>query len=216
MAITWPLKNNFTDGEVLTAANMNNIGDTVNVFNPTSAANGTVLTANGSGGVSYAAINAGALTLLSTASLNGQTTVTVSNISQAYEHLLIYIDDPSQTVVSGGGCQLYPNGTGASADIYATGWYNNSTTYTNDNGLVRLYQGATNEPLSSSICWIYKYSSTTMTKLMEWQYYSTQYTIRNWLFKGCYASNTAVTSLTFQRASVSGSLQGTAQIYGVK
>lgn len=53
MAVVWPSKNNFVNGDVLTAANMNNIADTLNVFNPTSATNGQVWTANGTGGGSF-------------------------------------------------------------------------------------------------------------------------------------------------------------------
>lgn len=56
MAVVWPSKNNFANGDVLTASNMNNIADTLNVFNPTSATNGQVWTANGSGSGSYASI----------------------------------------------------------------------------------------------------------------------------------------------------------------
>ena len=46
MAVVWPSKNNFANGDVLTASNMNNIADTLNVFNPTSATNGQIWVAN--------------------------------------------------------------------------------------------------------------------------------------------------------------------------
>jgi hypothetical protein len=91
MAITWPLKNNFTDGEVLTAANMNNIGDTVNVFNPTAATNGQVLTADGLGSASYQTAP-GSMTSLVSGSLSS-TSLDLQNISQAYTSLYLQMSN---------------------------------------------------------------------------------------------------------------------------
>lgn len=86
MAVVWPSKNNFANGDVLTAANMNNIADTLNVFNPTSATNGQVWVANGAGSGAFGTVASG-LTLVSpttiantggTATINTGGTVTFS------------------------------------------------------------------------------------------------------------------------------------------
>jgi len=89
MAVVWPSKNNFANGDVLTATNMNNIGDTLNVFNPTSATSGQVWTANGSGSGSYASI-ASATKIMKptsvsvgsgTATINTDGSVTLTNVT---------------------------------------------------------------------------------------------------------------------------------------
>jgi hypothetical protein len=91
MAVVWPSKNNFANGDVLTATNMNNIGDTLNVFNPTSATNGQVWTANGSGSGSYQTLSPASYTSLATGTISSATTVTISSISQAYTHVELWI-----------------------------------------------------------------------------------------------------------------------------
>lgn len=85
MAVVWPSKNNFANGDVLTAANMNNIADTLNVFNPTSATNGQVWVANGAGSGAYG--SAGAFTLIQSISLTSGTRHTVSGIAGTYQQL---------------------------------------------------------------------------------------------------------------------------------
>ena len=90
MAVVWPSKNNFADGDVLTATNMNNIADTLNVFDPTSATNGQVWTANGSGGGSFAAPASGYVlvkptsvsAVSGTATINSSGSVTLTSASQ--------------------------------------------------------------------------------------------------------------------------------------
>lgn len=94
MAVVWPSKNNFANGDVLTATNMNNIGDTLNVFNPTSATNGQVWQANGSGSGSYATLSVASMTSLASGNLpTGSGTLTLSSISQSYTHLLLILAD---------------------------------------------------------------------------------------------------------------------------
>lgn len=93
MAVTWPSKADFANGDVLTATNMNNIGDTLNVFNPTSATNGQVWTANGSGSGSYTTLSSGAFTLLDSSSLATLTTKTVSGIAGTYRALYFSLEN---------------------------------------------------------------------------------------------------------------------------
>jgi hypothetical protein len=52
--MTWPTKTDFVDGDVLTAAQVNNIGTNLNIFDPTSATVGQVWTADGAGSGSFA------------------------------------------------------------------------------------------------------------------------------------------------------------------
>ena len=90
MAVVWPSKNNFANGDVLTATNMNNIADTLNVFNPTSATNGQVPIANGSGGVAYGTPVSGSYTQLTTGALSGSS-LTLSSINQTYTDLYLIL-----------------------------------------------------------------------------------------------------------------------------
>lgn len=90
MAVVWPSKNNFANGDVLTAANMNNIADTLNVFNPTSATNGQIWTANGSGSGSYQTPSADAWTSLASGNLT-TAAVNLTGISQSYKNLHLYL-----------------------------------------------------------------------------------------------------------------------------
>lgn len=62
--MTWPTKDDFVDGDVLTAAQVNNIADNLNVFDPTSATNGQVWAANGTGGGAYTTLSSGNFNLI--------------------------------------------------------------------------------------------------------------------------------------------------------
>lgn len=101
MAVVWPSKNNFANGDVLTAANMNNIGDTLNVFNPTSATNGQIWVANGSGSGAYTTVASGGYTSLTSGTFTaGNTTLTLSSISSSYKHLYLEVWNMSFTASS--------------------------------------------------------------------------------------------------------------------
>ena len=60
MATGFPTKSNWAAGDVLTAAQMDDLAGTVNLLNPTSVTSGYVLTANGTSTPVYAAITTGA------------------------------------------------------------------------------------------------------------------------------------------------------------
>lgn len=83
--MAWPTKTDFVDGDVLTAAQVNNIGTNLNLFDPTSAANGQVWVANGSGSGSYNTVSA--MTLLQSINLTSGTRHTVSSIPGTYQTL---------------------------------------------------------------------------------------------------------------------------------
>ena len=118
MAVVWPSKNNFANGDVLTAANMNNIADTLNVFNPTSATSGQVWAANGSGSGSYTTV--AGMTLLTSGSLAGINAVTLSSISGAYQHLQLNIFE-AYTSVAGNVLVVNPNSSASGAQ--GVGYY---------------------------------------------------------------------------------------------
>lgn len=119
MAVVWPSKNNFANGDVLTATNMNNIGDTLNVFNPTSATNGQVWVANGSGSGSYSTPASG-MTLLTSGSLAGINGVTLSSISGAYQHLQLNVFEAYTSVV---GNVLVVNPNSSASGAQGVGYY---------------------------------------------------------------------------------------------
>ena len=79
--MVWPTKTNFVDGDVLTAAQVNNIGTNLNIFNPTSATNGQVWAANGSGGGAYTTLSSGNFNLIvptSVSVVTGSATIATS------------------------------------------------------------------------------------------------------------------------------------------
>jgi hypothetical protein len=94
--MTWPTKTDFVDGDVLTAAQVNNIGTNLNVFNPTSATNGQVWIANGTGGGAYGTPPAGGMTQLATGTLTGSTSYDLTGFSQSYKNLELWFYNFSQ------------------------------------------------------------------------------------------------------------------------
>ena len=127
MAVVWPSKNNFANGDVLTATNMNNIGDTLNVFDPTSATSGQVWTANGSGSGSYSTPTSGGMTLLTSGSLAGINGVTLSTISGSYQHLQLNIFE-AYTSVTGNVLVVNPNSSASGAQGVGYYVYGDATT----------------------------------------------------------------------------------------
>jgi hypothetical protein len=91
--MTWPTKDDFVDGDVLTAAQVNNIADNLNLFDPTSATNGQVWFANGSGSGAYATPASGSMTLITSGSLASMSTIIISSIPGTYKHLQLHLKD---------------------------------------------------------------------------------------------------------------------------
>jgi hypothetical protein len=112
MAAGFPVKANYVSGEVLTAANMNDLSSTLNYLYPTAkgdlfpassataltrlevGANDTVLIADSSTatGLKWGAPTSGGMTLLSTTTLSGAS-VTLSSIPSTYNSLRLVIQD---------------------------------------------------------------------------------------------------------------------------
>ena len=113
MATGFPVKANYATGDVLTAANMNDLAGTLNYLDPTAkgdlfpasdgstltrlavGTNGQVLTADSTAttGMKWAtAASGGGMTLLSTTTLSGAST-TISSIDGSYTDLAISIEN---------------------------------------------------------------------------------------------------------------------------
>ena len=126
--MTWPTKDDFADGDVLTAAQVNNIADNLNIFDPTSATTGQIWTADGAGSGSYQTVASGAFSTLASGSLpTGTGTLTLSSISSAYKSLRLVMSAWSGT--STGELQVRVNNISTSS--YSTlYWYGVSTANT--------------------------------------------------------------------------------------
>jgi hypothetical protein len=96
--MTWPTKTDFVDGDVLTAAQVNNIGTNLNLADPTGITDGYVLTADGAGSMGWEQVAAGGMTLLASGSFAaGVGTTTVSSINQTYNSLELWVTSAPNT-----------------------------------------------------------------------------------------------------------------------
>jgi hypothetical protein len=153
MATGFPVKADYATGDVLSAANMNDLAGTLNYLDPTAkgdlfpassgtaltrlavGANGTVLTADSAEatGMKWAAGGGAGLTLISTTTIGSAvSSVTVSSaFSATYENYLITINGGVASVSNSLSLQLGSTTTG----YYGFGFYGNasSTTITGDN-----------------------------------------------------------------------------------
>ena len=112
MAAGYPVKVNYLTGDVLTAANLNDLAGTVNLYDPTAkgdlfpataadavsrlavGANDTVLTADSTTatGLKWAAPAAGGgMTQLATGSMAGVASLSITSISQSYKSLYLVV-----------------------------------------------------------------------------------------------------------------------------
>lgn len=87
--MAWPTKTDFVDGDVLSASQMNNIGTNLNLFNPTSATNGQVWVANGSGSGAYGTPTTTTWNLIAQANLPAATAVNITSIPSTYRQLFV-------------------------------------------------------------------------------------------------------------------------------
>ena len=84
--MTWPTKTDFVDGDVLTAAQVNNIGTNLNEINPTGITDGYVVTADGAGGLGWEAVPSGSFTQIATGTL-GSAGSSITSIPSTYRRL---------------------------------------------------------------------------------------------------------------------------------
>jgi hypothetical protein len=226
--MTWPTKTDFVDGDVLTATQVNNIGTNLNLYDPTSATTGQIPIADGAGSVAFGTISAGGMTLLSTTSLVGQTSVTISGIDQSYEHLYVTALDVygSTSPVS---MVIKPNNY---AYWRVNGFYSSTTTFNSfaDNtaatGLTAnvnqiRYVSANASERTHWIFWLYNYSETYPHKMFYLQKsgYDNTNGFNNGVIEGASQSgfgNNAITSLVVSITGGATFSAGDLQIWGLK
>jgi len=178
---------------------------------------GQVLTV--SGGVPSWATPAGGggMTLLSTTTLSGSSTITISSINQGYTNLLVYVFGVTNAT-SNSGMSLTPNGTGGISDYFRPASSSSITTNTgdspgfNDTGNI-LRTSADN----SWVYTFYNYSSTTSFKSFQSTGgYLNSSSVRSAYFSmGQWRSTSAISSLQFDHYGGTFST-GTVLVYGVK
>lgn len=143
--------------------------------------NNQVLTADSTAatGMKWATPSAGGgMTLLSTTSMSGSSTTTVSSISQSYKKLVVYVRDfwPSGSTAQ---MSMYFNGFNSSSNYFGTQWGARGSTAFNGQGLSNnsgfdltagfsnyLYNNNTDNFL---VVTIEDYSNTTTKKPVSWQ-----------------------------------------------
>jgi len=184
------------------------------------ATNGHVLTVDSSTatGLKYAEVAAGSMTLLSQTTLSGAST-TVSNISQAYTHLYIWLDRflPATNNVN---IRMCVNGdTSTSYTLSPHTDASNGTSY-ESSFAVAFDMSNVNADRNSANLWLYQYANTTTRKGWEtFSHYHNQNTLNTtygWLvYHSQFASTSAISSVTFFPTSGNWT-SGTINIYGVK
>lgn len=175
--MAWPTKTDFADGDVLTAAQVNNIGTNLNLANPTGITDGYVLTANGANSMGWEALPPPAsYTLLTSGTVTNQAEVLLTNISDAYTDLELFVMNPSP---HGSGTALYIDcytGATAAAGSYRMMSTIFASTYTQVNNTgadarLRLWTTPTLSAANSTgnlfRSRFYGYSSTETTKYAD-------------------------------------------------
>lgn len=194
MAVVWPSKNNFVDGDVLTATNMNNIGDTLNVFNPTSATNGQVWVANGTGSGAYGTLTTSTWSSI-TSSTSTSNTVNLSVTADNYRQLGLYINSNHSSATQP---TFNVNGT-TTATVYPyTGMGPDGNFYNRGNQTPFVFGGAsaTSWTLSAQF---FRFSATGSRWGVVWQ--STNGTSGNF-FGSIINTSTAITSIQIVTSNI--------------
>ena len=177
MAVGFPTKVSYADGDVFSASDINDTNGTINLIKPTAkgdlfagsaantytklavGANDTVLTADSTAatGMKWAAVNAGGMTLLSTTNLSG-TSTNISSINQTYTDLVIIVQNPYFNSASQMRLLMNSGGSNNSmAQVYSSGAGTNTNLATGAN-----LPTATGS--ASYYCQISNYANSTYTK----------------------------------------------------
>lgn len=177
-------------------------------------ANDTVLTADSttSTGLKWAAPSSGGMTLISTTSLNGSSSVVLSSIPQTYNNLQVVIVNAS--VATGGNWRLYL--TPSSGNVYdvgvlSTGNSNNSSV--TNIGETNIY--ADTATRAGFLTNIYDYASSNRK---YFQAFGVTGTSQNASFAefGWIDASSGLTSLTITNSTPTNFDAGTVLLYGVK
>lgn len=169
---------------------------------------GQVLTVSGGVPSWTTPAGGGGMTLLSTTTLSGASTV-VSSINQTYNDLQIVITNPVTTATNG--MQINPNSTAGVS-------YNQGVTSNVATGSTQLKAEVTDTSSNPSQCIVIRivnYTDTVNAKGVEFFGLTTPDTSKAFNRAGCITLTAAITSLQF--VTVSGTFtSGTVKIYGVK
>ncbi|ANH49419.1 hypothetical protein uvFWCGRAMDCOMC440_056 [Freshwater phage uvFW-CGR-AMD-COM-C440] len=165
-----------------------------------------------------AEFSSGGITLLSTTTLSGASTI-ISGYSQSYQHLYLHIYGVTNAT-SNGTFRLLPNSTGIAQ---YTGFNTNNTNYNGSVTSLDLTLGTANERAVSNNAWsltIFNYSSTAARKPILFS----GLWVNQFLPSGApqagyggggFNTTSAITSLDFQHTGGNFS-SGTVLLYGVK
>jgi hypothetical protein len=164
-------------------------------------------------------VAAGAYTLLSTTTLSGASTITISGISQSYSDLFITVFGVTNAT-SNSGFALIPNGSSGNTDVSRLSTDSAWATNTNDN--IGFAKGGALDPLRTDAnnVWevtLFGYSATNRYKPFQvfGGYKDTGSNNRTFISGGHVKSNTAISS--FDITHFGGNFStGTVLIYGVK
>ena len=230
MAVGFPTKVSYADGDVFSASDINDTNGTINLIKPTAkgdlfagsaantytklavGANDTVLTADSTAatGLKWAAVNAGGMTLLSTTTLSGATT-TISSINQTYKDLLIFIQNPYVTVAAQ--LRINPNGNGSACSLSQV---SNGTAGTNTN-LATVSNLPTATGNASYYYLISNYSDTTYFKPVISYGSATSATSTSVTMSGNIGLTGAISSLDISTFGATSNFSGgRILVYGVK
>jgi len=166
--------------------------------------------------VKWATPSSGGMTLLSTTTLSGATTQTISNIDQTYTNLYILM-----TGLTNANANVYkaisPNATANITSYFGTDGSVNVTSDDNDSIYLQpiSFQSTYNDANNVHALWIYNYSSssTYKTYMLTGSVFNTLQ--RPYIQGGGIITNTAISSLQFLAGNQNWTA-GTVKIYGVK
>jgi hypothetical protein len=219
MAAGFPVKADYATGDVLSAANMNDLSGTLNYIDPTGETNGYVLTRNSgaTGGLEWAAAGTGGgLTLLQTLTLSGSST-TSSSISSAYKNIVVHVKNAYGNIledmtlrfnsdtgsnyywqnINGVGGSAGAGGAAADSKIYFALLNDTSTIGKQTNGSFR----------------IYNYTATDTVYYESTSFARDNSNNRHITTAGIYDNSAAISTITFLASSATFTA-GTAYIYG--
>lgn len=240
MAVGFPTKVTYANGDVFSASDINDTNGTINLINPTakgdlfagSAANtytklavgtdGQVLTA-ASGqatGLQWATPASGGMTLLSTTTLSGAST-TISGISSAYIDLYVVIYGMTN-IIADGNFTVDPNNTttgGYTSGVGSTNATVDAWRIDNNNSALRLNGANTLTRANSSNEFYLKIAnySSGRAKLVSYQgYFTTSTSTLRYIYGEGWINQTSAVSSLVLANSGGNHTAGTCLIYGVK
>lgn len=206
--MTWPTKTDFVDGDVLTAAQVNNVGTNLNLYDPTSATTGQVPIADGAGSVAFGDVAAGGIELITSGTWTGATSYTISSIPQTYKNLRLYMN-----TFSGGGFDwnFRPNGTASNQNFFTLYMSADGTPYYVSQSTLYTY-GVYNPYYLSLDIWDYTVSNQGKRVELNCKTPNFPYKIQSWSWG--YNYGTAITSLNVTVGSISNT--AAYYLYGIK